>query len=99
MPTSPFLLKVSTFSKGFVDSCPNNDIKEPYHVLCSSTGYDPDSLPYFKIFPEYVGTVGSDTTLDIPGTCWYSAQVTKVPSRSMVYSVLSIDVKIEELYR
>ena len=67
--------------------------------LCSSTGYDPDSLPYFKIFPEYMGAVGPNTTLEIPGTCWYSAKVTKVPSRSMVYSVSSIDVKIEELYR
>ena len=47
--------------------------------LCSSTGYDPDSLPYFKIFPEYMGTVGPDTTLEIPGTCWYTAQVTRVP--------------------
>merc|ERR1719150_2320993 len=47
-----------------------------YTRLDSSTGYDPDSLPYFKIFPEYMGTVGPNTTLEIPGTCWYSAQVT-----------------------
>eukprot|EP00091_Calanus_sinicus_P015432 TRINITY_DN33680_c0_g1_i1.p1 TRINITY_DN33680_c0_g1~~TRINITY_DN33680_c0_g1_i1.p1 ORF type:complete len:120 (-),score=22.21 TRINITY_DN33680_c0_g1_i1:69-428(-) len=38
----------------------------------TKTTYDPDSLPYFKIFPKYMTTLAPGTTEDILGTCFES---------------------------
>jgi len=39
-------------------------------------GYDPDSLPYFKIFPKYIATLAPNSEADVPDTCWSTAKVT-----------------------
>ena len=47
-----------------------------YKPVCPR-GYDPDSLPYFKIFPEYIATLapGSETDILSSHSCWGSAKV------------------------
>ena len=36
--------------------------------------YDPDSLPYFKIIPKFVGAVAPGAAVEVRGTCWKSAR-------------------------
>ena len=38
-------------------------------------GYDPDSLPYFKIFPKYIATLSPGSEISIPDSCWAEAKV------------------------
>jgi len=39
------------------------------------SGYDPDSLPYFKFIPKYVATLAPGTEEDIAGTCFEFVKV------------------------
>jgi hypothetical protein len=46
--------------------------------------YDPDSLPYFKIFPKYMTTLAPNTSEDILGTCFESVQVKKCQMKNNI---------------
>ena len=44
-------------------------------MFSAPRGYDPDSLPYFKIFPKYIATLAPGTEASIPDSCWAEAKV------------------------
>ena len=47
-------------------------------IVTCSRGYDPDSLPYFKIFPEYIATLAPGSEATITNSCWTEAKVTSL---------------------